>query len=108
MGRTVGAKEGVDDGIGERELLLLLDNLEQVIDAAPALAALLEACPNLRLLVTSRELLRVRGELEYPVFPLGNSDAGALFTARARLHPHASLAEPCRRLATLPLALQRA
>ena len=40
--------------IRERELLLLLDNLEQVIDSAPELAQLLEACPNLTLLVTSR------------------------------------------------------
>ena len=66
IAQTLGAKDGLADHIGEREMLLLLDNLEQVIDAAPELSpTLLEACPNLTLLVTSRELLRVRGEVEY-------------------------------------------
>ena len=66
--------------VGERELLLLLDNLEQVVEAAPELAALVEACPNLVLLVTSRELLRVRGEVEYEVLPLAEPDAVSLFS----------------------------
>ena len=84
IAQTLGAKDGLADHIGERELLLLLDNLEQVVEAAPELAALVEACPNLRLLVTSRELLRVRGEVEYPVLPLAEPDAVELFCARAR------------------------
>src|SRR5947209_1840250 len=70
IAQTLGAKDGLAEHIGERELLLLLDNLEQVIEAAPELASLVEICPNLRLLITSRELLRVRGELEYAVPPL--------------------------------------
>ncbi len=53
-----------------KHLLLLLDNFEQIIAAAPALADLLEACPQLKLLVTSREVLRVRGEHEFVVQPL--------------------------------------
>jgi len=57
--QTLGAKDGLAEHIGARELLLLLDNLEQVIEAAPELASLVESCPNLKLLVTSRELLRV-------------------------------------------------
>ena len=62
----------------------LLDNLEQVVDAAPELAALVEACPNLRLLVTTRELLRVRGEVEYEVLPLADAGGGrAVLPARA-------------------------
>src|SRR5207244_3360358 len=61
IAQTLGAQEDLQAHIGDRELLLLLDNLEQVIDAASELPALVEACPNLRLLVTSRELLRVRG-----------------------------------------------
>src|ERR671925_1773649 len=64
IANTLGAKDGLAEHIGERELLLLLDNLEQVIEAAPHLAALVESCRNLRLLVTSRELLRVSGTLD--------------------------------------------
>lgn len=54
----------------EKHLLLFLDNFEQVIDAAPALTDLLEGCLSLKILVTSREVLRVRGEQEFPVQPL--------------------------------------
>ena len=52
IAQSLGAKDGLADHISERELLLLLDNLEQVIDSAPELAQLLAACPNLTLLVT--------------------------------------------------------
>ena len=51
------------------------------------LSALLPACPNLTLLVTSRELLRVQGEVEYSVPPLASSEAVSLFSARSRLEP---------------------
>ena len=63
-------------------MLLLLDNFEQVIEAAPELSQLLRACPKLTLLVTSRELLRVHGEVEYPVPPLARQEAVELFCAR--------------------------
>ena len=53
-----------------RDLLLVLDNFEQVIAAAPHLTGLLTACPRLKILVTSRELLRVQGEQEFSVQPL--------------------------------------
>jgi len=53
-----------------QHLLLLLDNFEQVVAAAPLLVDLLAACPHLKLLVTSREVLRVRGEREFQVPPL--------------------------------------
>jgi predicted ATPase len=108
VAQTLGAKDGLAGWIGERELLLLLDNLEQVIDAAPELAELLEACPNLTLLVTSRELLRVRGEVDYPVLPLADPDAVELFTARANVDPDETVATLCRRLDNLPLALELA
>lgn len=108
IARTLGAKDGLDDHIGERELLLLLDNLEQVVDAAPDLAGLVEACPNLHLLVTSRELLRVRGEVEYAVEPLARSDAVTLFCERSRLEPDETVADLCRRLDNLPLAVELA
>ncbi|HLA92231.1 MAG TPA: adenylate/guanylate cyclase domain-containing protein, partial [Actinomycetota bacterium] len=81
IAQTLGARDGLAEHISEREMLLLLDNLEQVVQAAPELASLVEACPNLRLLVTSRELLRVRGEVEYPVPPLADPEAVELFCA---------------------------
>jgi predicted ATPase len=108
IGQTLGAHEELSAHFGEKELLLLLDNLEQVVDAAPALAALVEACPNLKLLVTSRELLRVRGEVEYEVLPLADPDAVELFCARARLQLGPAIAELCRRLDNMPLALELA
>jgi predicted ATPase/class 3 adenylate cyclase len=108
IAQTLGAKDGLEEHIGERELLLLLDNLEQVVAAAPELAALVEACPNLRLLVTSRELLHVRGEVEYPVRPLAEPDAVELFCARARAEPDDTVHGLCRALDNLPLALELA
>jgi predicted ATPase/class 3 adenylate cyclase len=108
VAQALGAKEELATHIGERELFLLLDNLEQVIDAAPGLAALLEACPKLRLLVTSRELLRVRGEFEYEVLPLEEPEAVELFCARAQVDSGPVVEELCRRLDNLPLALELA
>jgi predicted ATPase len=108
IAQTIGAHEELSAHIGEKELLLLVDNLEQVIGAAPELAALVEACPHLRLLVTSRELLRVRGEVEYEVLPLVDPDAVELFSARAGLAPTAAVEELCDRLDNMPLALELA
>ncbi|TMF13616.1 MAG: LuxR family transcriptional regulator [Chloroflexi bacterium] len=106
--RILGAKSGLAGHIGDKQMLLLLDNFEQVVEAAPGLAALLEACPNLRLLVTSREVLRVRGEVDYGVPPLADPEAIELFCARARVNPDETVAELCRRLDSLPLALELA
>jgi predicted ATPase len=108
IAQTLGAKDRLADHIGERELLLLIDNLEQVVAAAPELAALVEACPNLRLLSTSRELLRVRGEVEYPVLPLAEPEAVELFCARAGAEPDETVHGLCRALDNLPLALELA
>ena len=105
---TLGTQESLAQHIGERELLLLLDNLEHVVEAAPELASLIETCPHLKLLVTSRELLRVRGEVEYPVLPLAEPDAVELFCARARARPDETVHELCRALDNLPLALELA
>ena len=120
------------EAIGTRRLLVLLDNVEQVLPAAATLIArLLASCPNLRILCTSRAPLRVRGEHEYAVDPLdlpdgadfasadklGRTEAVALFVERARgADPHFSLtvdnaaevAEICRRLDGLPLAIELA
>lgn len=108
IAQTLGAKGGIAEHIGDREMLLLLDNLEQVVDAAPELATLVEACLHLRLLVTSRERLRVRGEVEYPVQPLAEREAVELFSARSGLDPDPTIAELCRRLDNLPLAVELA
>jgi predicted ATPase len=106
---AVGAKDGLASYIGERDMLLVLDNFEQVIEASPELSDLLEACPNLRFLVTSRELLRIRGEVEYAVPPLAELEAVELFYRRAQLkEPADTVAELCRRLDNLPLAVELA
>ena len=85
IAQALGARDGLAERIGDRSLLLVLDNFEHVIDAAADLSALLMACRNLRLLVTSRELLRLQGEVEYPVGPLAQAEAEELFCARSRL-----------------------
>jgi predicted ATPase/DNA-binding CsgD family transcriptional regulator len=64
----------VMDHLRPRELLLVLDNFEQVAGAAPQLAELLAACPRLKLLVTSRAVLRIRGEQEFEVATLAVPD----------------------------------
>jgi predicted ATPase/class 3 adenylate cyclase/Tfp pilus assembly protein PilF len=119
------------DYLRERRLLLLLDNFEQVIAAAVDVAAMLEQCRDLKMLVTSRRVLRLRGEKEVPVPPLAQPEprrlpslerlsqyaAVALFIERARdakpdfqvtnaSAPH--VAEICARLDGLPLAIELA
>ncbi len=108
IAQTLGAKNGLADHIGERQLLLLTDNLEQVASAAGELATLVESCPNLRVMATSREVLRVRGEREYAVAPLADPDAIALFCDRAGTQPDATIRELCRALDNLPLAVELA
>ncbi len=108
IAQTLGAKQELAAHIGEKQLLLVLDNLEQVVESAVELAALLRACPNLRLLVTSRELLRVDGEVVYPVPALAEPEAVELFCARARIKPDKAVVELCGRLDNLPLALELA
>ncbi len=66
--------EAVTEHVRRRRMLLILDNFEQVTDAAPRVAELLAAAPDLTVLATSRSALRVYGEREYPVPPLGVPD----------------------------------
>jgi predicted ATPase len=108
VAEVLGARNGASTQIGDRELLLLLDNFEQVIDAAPDISALLVSCPNLALLVTSRELLRVDGEVEFEVPPLAAAEAVALFCTRAQTEPSGAIRELCARLDNLPLAVELA
>ncbi|HEV8573157.1 MAG TPA: hypothetical protein VGR43_00470, partial [Dehalococcoidia bacterium] len=80
----------------------------QVIVAAPELSALVSACPNLTFIVTSRELLRVQGEVEYAVPPLAQPEAVELFCTRSQLEADETIADLCRRLDNLPLAVELA
>jgi predicted ATPase/class 3 adenylate cyclase/DNA-binding CsgD family transcriptional regulator len=105
--------------IADRQMLVVLDNCEHLLDACAALiVALLEACPGLTLLVTSREPIGVAGEVSWRVPSLSPTDeAVELFTDRARRTRSdfeisddnaAVVAEICRRLDGLPLAIELA
>jgi predicted ATPase len=112
---TIASTVGVHD-LGElrdRQALLLLDNFEHLLDAAPAVATLLTATPSVKVLATSRAPLRVEGEREYPLDPLPDDDAIELLTERALavrpdFAPDEATREICRRLEGLPLAIELA
>jgi predicted ATPase len=140
IARTIGLSESTNGSmiadltaqLREKTMLLLLDNFEQVTSAAVQLAELLQFCPRLKVLTTSREALRVRGEHLYPVPPLGlpevdvkhptpmelaQYEAVQLFVERAQaVRPNfeltdenaAAIAELCLRLDGLPLAIELA
>jgi hypothetical protein len=113
VAQTLGATNGLASHIGDRRLLVLLDNFEQVVAAAAGVAELLSSCPRLDVLVTSRKVLRVSGEQAYPVPPLQPRDGTELFVARARAaHPDFAesdaVGELCGRLDNLPLAIELA
>lgn len=110
---ALGTENGLTDHIGDKALLVLFDNFEHMVEAAGGLAGLLAACPNLRLLVTSREPLHVSGEQEYAVPPFAHEDGVGFFVARARtvdpvFETDGAVSEICRRLDDLPLALELA
>ena len=97
--------------------MLLLDNFEQVLPAATVVAETLEACPSLKILVTSRSCLRIYGEQEFPVTPLAQNSAVELFVQRAAAvwpdfaitrENTAAIQEICLRLDGLPLAIELA
>ncbi|MGH3147749.1 MAG: ATP-binding protein [Rubrobacter sp.] len=123
--------DAVREHLRERRMLLVLDNFEHVAGAAPDAVALIEGCPDLTVLVTSRAPLRVRGEQEYPVQPLAlpastvssspgdvlDSPSGRLFVERARAASPSfevteenarAVAAICWRLDGIPLALELA
>jgi predicted ATPase/class 3 adenylate cyclase len=106
--RVLGAKDSLPAHIADKQMLLLFDNFEQVVEAAPGVTELLRACPNLRVLVTSRETLRVEGETEYGLPPLVEDEGVALFCTRARVEPAPAVRELCLRLDGLPLAIELA
>ena len=111
--RALGGGGTLSEIVDGRRLLLLLDNFEHVIEAAPDVAAVLANCPNADFLVTSRERLRIQGEQVYPVPVLERAQARQLFVARARgaqpaFAPDEHVDELCERLDDLPLALELA
>lgn len=125
---------GVDaivESLGARQILLVLDNFEQVVHAAPLVSELLVACTGLKILVTSRSLLRISGEHAFMVSPLpvpgpssastladlAGSEAATLFIERSRaVHAEGTfsdgdapaIAQICERLDGLPLAIELA
>jgi hypothetical protein len=124
--------DSLKEALRDRSQLLVLDNFEQVLPAAPVLVELVIACPGLRLLVTSRAALRVSGEQEFVVSPLrlpgpgaamhnpaelGRVEAVQLFVDRARAvrsdfalseQTAGAVADICERLDGLPLAIELA
>jgi predicted ATPase/class 3 adenylate cyclase/DNA-binding CsgD family transcriptional regulator len=137
IGRELGIKEttgqspldGLREHLRPKHLLLLLDNYEHLLDAAGVVGDLLRACERLKVLATSRTVLRLSGEQEFPVPPLAvpsvarlpdklsEYGAVALFLERARAaDPHLlptsdnlrTIAAICRRLDGLPLAIELA
>ena len=113
IAQTLGAPDDLVGFLRGRELLVLLDNFEHIVEGAPAVGGLLGACARLRILVTSRAPLHIAGEQEFRVEPLAASDAARLFVERARAvgrepTPGATVDEICRRLDGLPLAVELA
>jgi predicted ATPase len=104
----------VADFLAEKHLLLVVDNFEQVIEAASGMTELLQSCPHVRILVTSRMPLRLRGEQELLLSPLPVEVAVTLFRQRVQaVRPDIAAESPivttiCERLDCLPLAIELA
>ena len=111
---TIGAKGQLAVHLADKKLLLVLDNFEHVVEAARDVADLLRRCPNLQLLVASREPLHVTGERSYPLEPLAELPAVELFRERAEAADPAydasseTLTAIVDRVDRLPLAIELA
>ena len=120
LGVPDGSRPGLDrvaDHIGSRGTVLVLDNCEHVIgEAARVTEHLLHACPELRVVATSREAIGIGGEALWPVPRMSGADAAALFVDRASsvggfdpaAEPEPAIDEVCTRLDGLPLAIELA
>jgi predicted ATPase/class 3 adenylate cyclase len=106
--QAAGAPGNLAAHAAGRRMLVVLDNFEHLMGAAADLAALVRDCPSLTVLVTSRELLRVEGEREYPLASLSDAESSALFCDRARSQPTPAVDQLCRSLEGLPLAIELA
>jgi predicted ATPase/class 3 adenylate cyclase len=124
-------EQALHEYLSKRQLLLVIDNFEQVVSAAPVIGKLLSAAPKVKVVVSSREVLHLRGEHDYPVPPLGLPESKrkqtavvfAQYEAIALFIQHAQAANPsfelneenaavvaeiCTRLDGLPLAIELA
>lgn len=122
VAQMLGLREQVNSSLAEqvraflhhKHLLLVLDNVEQVLDSASFVAALLASCPRLLVLVTSRTPLHLRAEQELQLSPLPLEDAVALFRERAqavrpaRTYAVSEVAAICEQVDRLPLAIELA
>jgi predicted ATPase/class 3 adenylate cyclase len=111
--RALGARAIAVEDMLERRVLLVLDNFEQLLAAAASVGDLGSRLPDLTVLVTSREPLHLRGEQEYPVSPMRETEALTLFFERATaakpdFDDQGEVPEICRRLDCLPLAIELA
>jgi predicted ATPase len=111
---TIGARGELERHLADRQLLLVLDNFEHLLDAAPDVAVAVGNAEGVGVVATSRAPLKVAGEREYPLRPLAESPAIELFRTRAEAvaadfdADYAQLAELCKRLDRLPLAIELA
>ena len=116
LGQASGEGSLLDElktSLRERQLMLVLDNLEQVLDVGPSVAELLASCPSCAVVATSRAPLHLSAEHEFPVSPLEPDAANRLFNERARaIRPDFSGGDEvdaiCTRLDGLPLAIELA
>jgi predicted ATPase/class 3 adenylate cyclase len=111
--QAVGSEDALAEAVGDKRLLLVLDNFEHLVDAAAPMAETIGSCPHLTVLATSREPLHIDGEWEVAVDPLREREAVALFLQRAAavrsdFTANGEVAEICRRLDCLPLAIELA
>ena len=111
--KALDTKRQLSAHVGDKHMLILFDSFERVVEGAGSVAELLADCPNLKVLVTSRERLRLTGEHEYAVPPFAHEEAVGFFLARARaakhdFEPDEAVSEICHRLDDMPLALELA
>jgi predicted ATPase/class 3 adenylate cyclase len=111
--QALGSEDTLAETVGDKRFLLVLDNFEHLVDAAPKVAETIGSCPHLTVLVTSREPLHIDGEWEFAVDPLREREAVALFVQRATavrsdFIANGEVAEICQRLDCLPLAIELA
>jgi predicted ATPase len=111
--QALGSKDTLSATVGDKRLLLLLDNFEHLLDAAAGVAETIASSPHVTVLVTSREPLHIDGEWEIAVDPLQEQEAAELFLQRAAavrsdFAANGEVTEICRRLDCLPLAIELA